>query len=53
MISMQRFVAACLLALVVASLVPGCGGASGIQEGVPKEIPPLPKDFDPPKSGPT
>jgi len=42
---MRRFAACCLLALV-SMLALGCGGASGIQEGIPKNTE-LPKDFDP------
>lgn len=43
---MRRFTA-CLLVLFAASLAPGCGGASGIEEGIPKNIQAPPPDFDP------
>jgi hypothetical protein len=43
----MRWFTACLLALFVACLVPGCGGASGIEEGIPKNIQAPPPDFDP------
>jgi len=41
---MRQF--ALILVVVVASLVPGCGGASGIESGIPANTAP-PKDFDP------
>lgn len=42
---MYRLIA-CLLILITTCLVPGCGGASGIQEGIPENVQP-PADFDP------
>jgi hypothetical protein len=42
----MRIIAACLLVLTVASIVPGCGGASGIESGIPANTAP-PPDFDP------
>jgi len=35
-----------LLVVVVASLIPGCGGASGIESGIPANTSP-PPNFDP------
>jgi len=35
-----------LLLIVVASFIPGCGGASGIESGIPANTSP-PPDFDP------
>jgi len=42
----MRWFVACLLVVFVTGLVPGCGGASGIQEGMPQDVKP-PPDFDP------
>jgi len=42
---MRRF-AACLLLAFTACLAPGCGGASGIKEGIPENAAP-PPNFDP------
>jgi hypothetical protein len=43
---MRRF-AACLLLLVATCVVPGCGGASGIKEGMPDPSEMPPPGFDP------
>ena len=45
---MRRFLACCLVVLIVGVIVPaGCGGGSGIEEGIPKNLDAAPKSFDP------
>lgn len=36
-----------LLVLLLTGFVAGCGGASGIEEGMPENATPPPADFDP------
>ena len=44
---MRRFLSiSCLLALLATGLTTGCGGGSGIEEGMPADTAP-PPDFDP------
>jgi hypothetical protein len=43
---MRRFVAS-LLVLLILGIVPGCGGASGIKEGMPDASQTPPPNFDP------
>jgi len=43
----MRWFTACLLVLFVAGLVPGCGGGSGIEPGIPSNVQGPPPDFDP------
>jgi len=42
---MRQLILGSLLVLTLA-LVPGCGGSSGIEEGIPENVQP-PADFDP------
>ena len=42
----MRKIIAGLLVASLAGLAPGCGGAHGIETGIPKDVQP-PKDFDP------
>ena len=44
---MRKFLSiSCLLALLTTGLATGCGGGSGIEEGMPADTT-LPPDFDP------
>lgn len=43
----MRRLASCLLLVFATTLIPACGGASGIQEGIPSDVQAPPPDFDP------